>query len=187
MQAKGTITIETPRLILRRITLDDADQMFANWASDPEVTKYLTWPTHTDVRVTKNVIKGWVSQYDSDLYFQWVIEHKESKEVIGTISILNIDESLRKGEVGYCLSRRFWNQGIMTEALQYVLNYLITDTDFETIVAKHDINNTASGRVMIKNGLVFRKNQTEFSHRTNQMRNLNIYQLDLGPYRKLKK
>ena len=49
MEHKGTVTLETPRLILRRLTLADAEPMYRNWASDPEVTKFLTWPTHSSV------------------------------------------------------------------------------------------------------------------------------------------
>lgn len=51
MNHKGTIQLETERLILRRFTIDDAPAMFKNWASDPEVTKFMTWPTHKDVGV----------------------------------------------------------------------------------------------------------------------------------------
>ena len=63
MNHKGTVTLETERLILRRFTMDDADAMFQNWASDDEVTKYLTWPTHTDVSVSKTVINSWLELY----------------------------------------------------------------------------------------------------------------------------
>ena len=51
MEHKGTVTLETPRLILRRLTLADAEPMYRNWASDPGVTKFLTWPTHSSVEV----------------------------------------------------------------------------------------------------------------------------------------
>ena len=63
MTHKGTVPLETKRLILRRFTLDDAEAMFNNWASDPEVTKYLTWPTHTDISVSKTVIESWLHLY----------------------------------------------------------------------------------------------------------------------------
>lgn len=53
MNHKGTIQLETKRLILRRFAIDDAPAMFKNWASDPEVTKFMTWPTHKDVGVSR--------------------------------------------------------------------------------------------------------------------------------------
>ena len=52
MEHKGTVTLETPRLILRRLTLAVAEPMYRNWASDPGVTKFLTWPTHSSVEIT---------------------------------------------------------------------------------------------------------------------------------------
>ena len=60
---KGTQTIVTDRLILRRAVMEDAEPMFRNWASDPEVTKYLTWPPHESVAVTQKILEGWVSEY----------------------------------------------------------------------------------------------------------------------------
>ena len=63
MKHCGTQTLETDRLLLRRFVVDDADAMFQNWASDPEVTKYLTWPPHADAEVSKAVLEAWVSSY----------------------------------------------------------------------------------------------------------------------------
>ena len=59
---KGTQTIETSRLILRRAVREDAEPMFCNWASDPEVTKYLTWPAHGNIAVSEMVIGSWVRE-----------------------------------------------------------------------------------------------------------------------------
>jgi ribosomal-protein-alanine N-acetyltransferase len=46
MTHRDTVTLETERLILRRFEFDDAEAMYRNWANDPEVTKFMTWPTH---------------------------------------------------------------------------------------------------------------------------------------------
>ena len=59
----GTQSIETKRLLLRRFSVDDAEAMYSNWASDPEVTKYLTWPAHSSADVSKAVLEAWVSSY----------------------------------------------------------------------------------------------------------------------------
>lgn len=56
MKKIGTKTIETKRLILRRFRIEDADDMYSNWASDPEVTKFLTWPTHESVEGTRELV-----------------------------------------------------------------------------------------------------------------------------------
>ena len=69
MNHLGTKTIETSRLILRRFTLEDVQAMYRNWASDPAVTKYLTWPTHTSEEVTHRVLSDWVGHYEEENYY----------------------------------------------------------------------------------------------------------------------
>ena len=59
MNKTGTQRLETQRLILRRFEIEDADDMYNNWASDPEVTRYLTWPVHSSVEVTRSLLTEW--------------------------------------------------------------------------------------------------------------------------------
>ena len=68
MQNKGTKTIETDRLILRQFRLEDAEYMFKNWASDPEVSKFLTWPPHKDVELTRTLLETWIEKYEDKAY-----------------------------------------------------------------------------------------------------------------------
>ena len=68
MNHQGTKTLETPRLILRRLTMEDAPAMYRNWASVPEVTKYLTWPTHSSVEVSVQVLLDWTAQYEDKTF-----------------------------------------------------------------------------------------------------------------------
>ena len=74
---KGTVTIETPRLILRKARMEDAEPMFRNWANDAEVTKFLTWPAHGSIEVSERVLASWVDCYQKDDYYQWMIVLKE--------------------------------------------------------------------------------------------------------------
>ena len=78
--------IETKRLILRRFTLEDAEDMFNGWCNDPEVTRFLTWPPHGNVEVTKNILKDWISEYENGDYFNWAMELKETGKIVGNIS-----------------------------------------------------------------------------------------------------
>ena len=153
MNKIGTETIETKRLILRRFTTDDAEDMFNNWASDPEVTKFLTWPTHADVEVTRGLLTDWVSKYEDGDYFNWAIEYKETGSVIGNISVVHLNENVDGAEIGYCMSRSYWGKEIMPEALKAVIDYLFEKAGFNRIAACHDVNNPKSGRVMDKAGM----------------------------------
>ena len=81
----GTKRLETERLILRRFTLEDAEKMYENWAGDPEVTKFLTWPTHESAEISRQILKEWVAAHDNPEVYQWCIEEKESGEPVGTV------------------------------------------------------------------------------------------------------
>ena len=147
---KGTQTIETSRLILRRAVREDAEPMFRNWASDSEVTKYLTWPTHSNTAVSEMVIGSWVREYEKENYYQWMIELKELGEPIGSISVVRQNDPVEEAEIGYCIGTRWWHKGIMTEALSVVIEYLFTEVGMNRVAARHDPNNPHSGGVMRK-------------------------------------
>ena len=149
----GTKNIETERLLLRRFAIEDAEQMFNNWASDPDNVKYLSWPAHKDRAETESIIKMWVGEYSSDKTYRWSIVNRQTSEVIGGIDVVKMFEDIECCEIGYVLSKRFWNRGIMTEALRAVLEYLFSKVSFHRIQLRHDVGNIASGKVMLKNGL----------------------------------
>lgn len=151
----GTQNLETPQAILRRITLDDAEDMFRNWASDPEVTRYLTWHPHQDISVSKEIISSWLEELKSDSCYKWCIQSKESGQVIGSIDIVHLDEHLECATMGYCLSRAYWGKGIMTESLIAVEDFLFAKVGLNRVEACHHVDNPASGRVMQKSGMKF--------------------------------
>ena len=153
MNKAGTQRIETDRLILRRFRLDDAEDMYANWASDPEVTRFLTWPTHSDVDVSKAVLADWIPKYKDGGFFNWAMEYKDTGKVIGNISVVRLIESIDAAEMGYCMSQAYWGQGLMPEALRAVMDYLFDVVGLNRVAACHDANNPKSGRVMDKAGM----------------------------------
>jgi len=153
MQKTGTQRIETHRLILRPFTVEDAQDMYDNWASDPEVTKFLTWPTHTGVEVSRRVLADWIGRYGDGCFFNWAIEWKETGQVIGNIAVVKLDEGKEAADMGYCLSRAFWGRGIMPEALRAVMDFLFDTVGLNRVAACHDVKNPKSGRVMAKAGM----------------------------------
>jgi ribosomal-protein-alanine N-acetyltransferase len=150
---QGTNTINTDRLILRRFEITDANDMFKNWANDSEVTRFLTWETHSDIEVTKEIIGQWVNEYKESNVYHWAIELKEIREVIGGIAVFNLDEQNLSCELGYCMSKTYWGKGIMSETVTEVIKYLFSEIGFNRITAKHDTNNVPSGKVMVKSGM----------------------------------
>ena len=150
----GTKRLETERLVLRRFTLEDAEAMYRNWASDSEVTRFLTWPTHPNVGVTRHVLENWISSYGEDAYYQWAIVLKvEGDEPIGSIAAVKMDESISMVHIGYCIGRKWWHRGITSEALKAVMEFFFDQVGVNRIEARYDINNPHSGMVMRKCGM----------------------------------
>ena len=168
MKHCGTQRIETDRLVLREFSLDDAEAMYRNWASDPEVVKYLTWPVHADVDVSKEVLKDWVSSYIQKDYYQWAIVLKENgNDPIGSISAVKVNDDIDMVHIGYCMGRDWWHQGIMSEALQAVMDFFFDEVGANRIESRHDPRNPHSGMVMKKCGMKY-EGTMRSSDRNNQ-------------------
>ena len=155
LQHKGTRQLETPRLILRRFTMDDARAVYDNWASDPEVTEYLTWPAHESPNITELVLNSWVEGYAQENFYQWAIVLKGSDVPIGSISVVSLNDEVGTAHIGYCIGRPWWHRGFTTEALQAVIDYLFDEVGVQRIEARHDANNPHSGGVMKKCGMKY--------------------------------
>lgn len=155
MKHLGTKRIETERLILRRFTVEDAESMYRNWASDPEVTCFLMWPTHQSVEDSKKVLTDWVSSYENDDKYEWCIAKKENDEPIGSIGAFNYNEKVQSLEIGYCIGKAYWHQGITSEAMAAVMKYLLDEVGVSRIESRHDLKNPHSGAVMKKCGLKY--------------------------------
>lgn len=153
MNHHGTKRIETARLILRPFALEDAEAMYHNWASDPEVTKFLSWPAYRSVDTAHEILGIWTKQYSDNTFYQWAIELKEIGQPIGSISVVNHDDRVDMAEIGFCIGKPWWGRGIMTEAMKAVMAYLFEEVGAQRIEAGHDPNNPASGAVQRKCGL----------------------------------
>ena len=156
MRHCGTQPIETERVLLRRFTLDDARAMYKNWASDPDVTKFLTWPAHSGIDVSKAVLEEWVSLYAEKNYYQWAIVLKEhGNDPIGSISAVRMDEEIDMVHIGYCLGKEWWRRGIMSEALKAVMDFFFDRVGANRVESRHDPRNPHSGMVMKKCGMKY--------------------------------
>ncbi len=182
----GTKTLETDRLILRKFNLDDVLPMYNNWGSDYETSKALTWDVHSSPDVTKEVISNWISKYDTEFYFNWVIELKDTKEIIGNIEVIKISKRDEMCEVGYCYGSKYWNKGYGTEALKASLNFLLTDVGLRLVEAKHIVENPASGRVMEKAGMIKEATLRErmFNKHTKNVNDIIIYSITKNDLKK---
>ncbi|MCL2559557.1 MAG: GNAT family N-acetyltransferase [Turicibacter sp.] len=156
MKQLGTQKLETKRLILRPFLLADAEAMYHNWANDDEVTKYLMWPTHETVEVSRGVLEEWTAGYRKADYYQWAITLKaEDDAPIGSISVVSQDDKVEMVHIGYCIGRKWWQQGIMPEALAAVMQFFFEEVGVNRIESRFDPRNVGSGKVMEKCGMTY--------------------------------
>lgn len=153
MKNLGTKKLETERLILRKFTLDDAKDMFNNYGSDSDTSKYLVWNTHKNIEDSISYIKDVLEKYQKDNFYCWGVVLKETNALFGAISVIDLDIKNHTAEVGYCYGSKWWRNGYATESFKRVIAFLFDEVGIETIYADHYLDNVASGRVMEKCGL----------------------------------
>ena len=145
--------LETSRLILRQIRMQDAEDIF-EWSSDERVARYVLWEPHQSISETRDYIRYIRSAYRHRLPSSWAIELKTNGQVIGTIGFMWISYENRSAEVGYSMSSSFWGQGLMPEALHRLLDFSFEYLKLNRVEAQYDTRNPASGRVLEKCGMV---------------------------------
>ena len=166
----GTQRLETDRLILRRFSLDDAGAVFNNYASDTDVTRYTSLPTHQSTADSLEWCELNVSSYPNLEYYSWAIVLKSSDDLIGGISAVAVDNSIRKATVGYSIGKPWWNHGYASEALIAIVRFLFEEVGLNRIEAFFDPRNPYSGKVMEKAGMRY-----EGTHRQAGLNNQGIY------------
>ena len=145
-------TLETPRLILRQITLDDVPDVFA-YAADAEVTRYLRWGPHQTLAHTESYVRGVLQEYEDDRDGPWGIVDKVTNRLIGHIHLMDLSAQHRKAEIGFVLARSCWNNGLATEALTHMLAYVFGTLGLHRVEGFSLVDNGAAMRVMEKAGM----------------------------------
>jgi ribosomal-protein-alanine N-acetyltransferase len=153
MTHKGTVRLETERLILRRFVPEDAEAMFRNWANDSDVTKYLMWPTHGNIENTRKVLAEWDAIYEKPDHYSWAIELKSLGEPIGSIAAVQKRDDIQMVHIGYCIGKAWWHKGYTSEALTELVRFFFEEVGVNRVESRHDPRNPNSGKVMMKAGL----------------------------------
>jgi RimJ/RimL family protein N-acetyltransferase len=109
----------TARLLLRKPHPDDAPLIFAAYAQDHEVGRYLTFRPHRDLKDTHEAIARFLENWRADKSFCWLIFRRNDEQLVGAISARE-DQGIN---LGYLLARPFWGQGFMSEALGAIVEW----------------------------------------------------------------
>lgn len=149
-----TPIFETERLFLRRITMDDVSDYF-DFASDPLVTTYTIWDTHKSLDESRHFVEYLTRKYDSKVAYHWGIIDKAINKLIGRTGFINWDTTHERTEIGFGISSKYWNRGIITEATKQIIEYGFSNLGLNRIEGRCNHNNLGSGRAMEKLGMKF--------------------------------
>lgn len=145
--------IHTRRLRLRKPLIEDAHEVFRNYGSDPEVTRYLTWSTHQKVEDAFEAMLSRLAHWEQGTEFSWSITPPgDSPRVMGMISASPDARRAWCWSVGYVLGREWWGHGYMTEALLVITGHLFAQPGVLRVWAWADEENYTSMRVLEKAG-----------------------------------
>ncbi|GLB61848.1 GNAT family N-acetyltransferase [Cytobacillus sp. NCCP-133] len=164
--------LETERLILRKITLDDAEDMYL-YASNEEVTRYVTWETHSSLSDTIEFINTFLPQYDAP----WGIELKENGKFIGTVHFVWWQPEHKSAEIGYVLSKEYWGKGLITEAARAIISFGFDSMNLVRVQARCFLENKGSERVMEKLGMSFEGISRKIMYVKGEYKDLKVYSI----------
>jgi [ribosomal protein S5]-alanine N-acetyltransferase len=164
--------LETSRLVLRRMRESDADDVFA-YASDPAVAEHTSWEPHASIEESR----VFAARMARSTGCSWAIEHKAHLKLIGTIGYQPRIVPGVRGEISFALSRHYWGQGLMTEALTEVIHFGFAVLGLNRIEARCKVENAASARVMEKSGMTFEGILRETSFSKGRFLDLKMYSI----------
>ncbi|WP_374507500.1 GNAT family N-acetyltransferase [Flavobacterium sp.] len=145
--------LETNRLNLRRLTSEDVDEILV-LRSNPEIMQFIPRPLIKSKEEALEFITTMNAAVDSNTVINWAITTKENDELIGMIGFYRMKPENYRAEVGYILSAAYHGQGIITEALQRVIQFGFEEMGLNSIEAVIDPENFGSEKVLLKNNFV---------------------------------
>ncbi len=145
-------TFATARLTARRPRADDAPAVFASYASDVEVTRYLSWKPYSSIDALADFLRDRAADWErtNSPHYAWLLCLRGTDTPIGSIGLM---PDGGKVMCGYVLAKKFWGRGMMSEALKHLVDWSIAQPDVFRVWAFCDTENPGSARVMEKAGL----------------------------------
>jgi ribosomal-protein-alanine N-acetyltransferase len=179
---KDLPTLETERLILRKMTLDDAEAIF-EYASDPEVSRYVIWETHRSIEDSRAFLELVVQKYESGDEPDWGIVYKGDRRLVGACGIVSWEPDHARAEVGYALSRDYWGRGLMAEAVGAMIRFGFEKMGLNRLEARCIVENTASAKVMEKAGMTYEGTLRQRESIKGAYRDIKVYSILSSEFR----
>ena len=168
--------IRTSRLILRKLTMDDAADVFA-YASNPIVTRFTTWDTHRSVEDSRAFISFALQRYEAGHAVGYGIVDAATNHVIGTCGIAGWSDQHERGDLAYAIAAPYWNKGYMTEAARAAVDHAFAALPMNRLQSCCHVDNIGSARVMEKLGMTFEGVLRQYFKIRNGYHDLRYYSL----------
>ena len=143
-------TWETSRLLAKPASVADAQVVFADYASDPAVAKYTTWTPHRSVADTKAFLSRCERVWIGGSAFPWSLWAKQGGVFVG---LIEVRVRASAADLGYALARRWWRQGLMSEAVTAMVKWALAQPMIYRVWATCDVDNVASARLLERVGM----------------------------------
>lgn len=185
MKHSGTKTFETKRLICRKFSINDYEDMYTNWASDPKIQLEYGEPVYSTISEVMTLLNTYIESYSKPDYYRWAIIEKESRKNIGQIAFCKVYTDCYTAEIEYCIGQNFWGHGYAGEALSALIDYTFRNTEFKKLEAYHRVENINSGRVLEKSSMHRTKNVERFARKNTQPVGEVCYCIEAEDYKEL--
>lgn len=159
---KGTETIETERLILRRFVSSDDKAVFKYWAANEKVQSLYCEPVYSTIEEVRELLNKYIEGYNKDNYYRWAIICKENNECIGQIAYFLVNDNNHFAEIEYCIGRPFQGRGFATEAAKSVIKFGFDEMNLHKVQICHKSINISSKRVIEKCGCTYEGTLRDF-------------------------
>lgn len=143
--------LSTDRLLIQRLRYEDAEEIFHAYASKPEATRYVSWPTHVSLSDTRAFLQYAVRAWKQGIDCSYSLRLRHNNRLVGSLGVMNENGRV---QFGYILSPTQWGQGLATEACRAVLPLVQAQPGVYRVGTFVDADNVASSRVLEKCGLV---------------------------------
>jgi [ribosomal protein S5]-alanine N-acetyltransferase len=171
---KDLPTLETDRLVLRKMTLDDAEAIFA-YASEHEVSRYTLWETHRSIEDSRAFLELVIQKYESGGEPDWGIVYKGDHRFVGACGLVDWEAEHARAEVGFVLSREYWGRGLMPEAVRAMFSFGFERMNLNRVEARCIVENAASARVMEKAGMAYEGTLRQREYIKGAYRDIKLY------------
>jgi ribosomal-protein-alanine N-acetyltransferase len=152
--------LKTKRLLLTNLGLSDNHEILF-LRSDPEVNKFISRPTPANLADADAFINKIAAGIEKGENIYWKISTKESNKMIGAISLWQFSDDLKTAEIGYDLHPDFQGKGLMSEAMNAVLNFGFNTLNFEDIEAYTHRDNHPSRHLLVGKGFKLIKDKVD--------------------------